>query len=492
MPDTAPGVGTRRGTARFFVVARITFGLCLTVPVAGCILGSEQPDPALDIPAHYQALKGSADAALPSPTWWRSFRSAELSSFVEEAQVANFDIAVAVAQIIQADAQVRIAGAPLLPTVDLNLNADQMRQSTEIRGVSLGSHLKPTFALYNVSVNASYTLDFWGRNRATLFSAAETAWASRYNRDVVALTTMTTVANTYLQILASQDSLRIAHENVAAATRILNLIKQQFNAGTASQLDVSQQESVVATQRATIPPIEITLRQNIAALAVLVGRPPERLKVRGGGLARVSVPRVTPGLPSDLLFRRPDIRQAEMQLASANYNVESARAAFFPTIQLTGLGGFQSAALKTLFVPGAWYYTLAANLTQPIFDGLLLQGQLDQARGAQAQFLQSYRKSVVSAFSDVEKALIAIEQTTIQERLQEEVVRTSRQAFELSEKQLAAGTVNLITTLQTEQTLFTAETNLVQVKLSRLQAIVSLYQALGGGWSSLPGQAANI
>jgi outer membrane protein, multidrug efflux system len=195
------------------------------------------------------------------------------------------------------------------------------------------------------------------------------------------------------------------------------------------------------------------------------------------------VPRVTPGLPSELLYQRPDIRQAEATLSASNFSVEAARAAFFPQIQLTGTTGLQSAALASLFLPNAWFYTLTTNLTQPIFDGFLLESQLKQAKGVQLQDLQAYRKAVLSAFADVEKALIALQEFTLQERLQLQVVAASRQAFDVAEKQLSGGTVNLIVVLQAEQTLFTAEENLVTVRLSKLQAASSLFQALGGGWT---------
>jgi outer membrane protein TolC len=188
-------------------------------------------------------------------------------------------------------------------------------------------------------------------------------------------------------------------------------------------------------------------------------------------------------MPSELLYQRPDVRQAEALLASSNFSVESARAAFFPQIQLTGTTGWQSSALASLFTPGAWFYTATASLTQPIFDGFLLESQLKQAKGVQLQDLQAYRKSVLSAFADVEKALIALQKFTLQERLQQQVVAASREAFDIAEKQLGGGTVNLITVLQAEQTLFTAENNLVLVRLSKLQAAVSLFQALGGGWT---------
>jgi outer membrane protein TolC len=188
-------------------------------------------------------------------------------------------------------------------------------------------------------------------------------------------------------------------------------------------------------------------------------------------------------MPSELLYQRPDIRQAEAQLASSNFSVESARAAFFPQIQLTATTGVQSAALASLFGPGAWYYTLAAGLTQPLFDGFLLESQLKQAKGVQLQNLQAYRKAVLSAFADVEKALVALSQAQIQERLQAEAVRNSQKAFDVSETQLRAGTVNLITVLQTQQTLLTNENTLAQVRLTKLLAASSLFQALGGGWT---------
>jgi NodT family efflux transporter outer membrane factor (OMF) lipoprotein len=423
--------------------------------------------------------------------WWRGFRSGELTTLMEAAQTYNLDIAVAIAQIVQADAQVGVSGAPLLPSVTGTASAERAHSgsqgsssvsATGVSGVSGGGG-SSTFSQFNVGLTASYMLDFWGKNRAALYAAEESATVSRYNREVVTLTTVVTVANTYFQILAAQEQIQVTRRNLAAAERILAVIKNQFNGGTASQLDLSQQEALAATQRAAIPPLEVTLGQNIAAMALLVARAPANFTVHGGSTKQITVPRVTPGLPSELLYQRPDIRQAEAQLASSNFSVEVARAAFFPQIQLTGTTGFQSAALASLFTPGAWFYTLTASLTQPIFDGFLLESQLKQAKGVQLQNLQAYRKAVLSAFADVEKALIALQKFTLQERLQNDVVAASRKAFDVAETQLRGGTVNLITVLQTQQTLFTAENTLVLVRLNKLLAASSLFQALGGGWT---------
>jgi outer membrane protein, multidrug efflux system len=466
--------------------AAALFALAVSPGLSGCILGSERPELNLDVPAAYRAgPKGAAaDTAAPAVDWWRGFRSSELTALMDAAQVYNYDIAVAIAQIIQADAQVGVSGAALLPTVSGNASAERERTSrsgsSNVTGLNTGNS---TFSIYSTGLTASYILDFWGKNRATLTASEENATASRYNREVVTLTTMATVANTYFTILSAQDQLRVTRENLAAAERILVLIKTQFAGGTASQLDVSQQEALVATERAAIPPLEVTRDQNIAALAVLVGRAPANFSVRGGSTSQIMVPRVTPGLPSELLYQRPDIRQAEATLAASNFSVEAARAAFFPQIQLTGTTGLQSTALASLFTPGAWFYTLTASLTQPIFDGFLLESQLKQAKGVQLQDLQTYRKAVISAFSDVEKALIALHNFTLQERLQQDAVAASRKAFEVAETQLRGGTVNLVTVLQAEQTLFTAENNLVTVRLNKLLAASSLFQGLGGGWT---------
>ncbi len=468
-----------------FRIGKVTRGaaaLGAALAVAGCILDVEKPDLALDIPEAYRAAHRAPEAAVPALDWWRSFHSPELTALVEQATTANFDIAVAIAQILQADAQVRIAGAPLLPTLDYNGSDTAQRSSQQLGSGSGGGGFSRYSRTYNTNLQASYILDFWGKNRDTLLAAQETATASRYNREVVTLTAISTVATTYFNILAAQDRLKIARQNLSDSSRILFLIRQQFSAGTSSDLNVAQQEALVEQIRATIPPLEETLRQNIAALAVLVGKAPERFNTRGATMATLARPRVTPGLPSEILNQRPDIRQAEETLKASDFSVASARAAFFPTIQLTGQLGFESTALRTLFGPGAWFYTAAASLTQPLFDGGLLLGQLELQKGLQLQYLQTYRKTVLSAFSNVEQALIAVEQTTAQERIQENVVKASRRAFVLSEQQMNSGTVNMVTLLQTEQTLFAADDALAVDQLARLTAIVGLFQALGGGW----------
>jgi NodT family efflux transporter outer membrane factor (OMF) lipoprotein len=492
--------------------------LCLAPALTGCFVDTEKPELAVDIPERYRFAPRAAETRTPALDWWRGFRSPELTVLIEEAQTSNLDIAVAVARIMQADAQARIAGAPLLPNVTGTASATRSLPSssggsggtsssgaggsggsaggtgsgaggsggsgTGSTGISGGGGGggRRVIETYRAFLSASYEVDFWGKNRAALLAAEENAVASRFARDVVALTTMASVANSYFQLVAAQDRLRLARDNLTASSRILSLIRERLAVGTASSLDVAQQEALVAQVRANIPVYEITVQQNAAILAVLVGRAPEHFAAAGGTLARLAVPRVTPGLPSELINQRPDIREAEARLVSANHSVESARAAFFPSIQLTGQTGFQSLALRTLFGPGAWFYTMTTALTQPIFDGGNLLGQLEVQQANQLAALQTYRKSVVSAFSDVEQALVALQQQTIRERLQSDAVKSSRTAFNISETRLREGTLDLITLLNTQQTLFTAQDLLVQARLARLLAAVSLFQALGGGW----------
>jgi len=465
--------------------------LCVTIPLAGCLL-TDKPEPGLDIPQAYDRAPRDpvlAEAAVPPLDWWHAFHSRELTELIEEARASNLDIAVAVARIVQADATARQAGAPLLPSIQAN---GQAARSQSSKTTKLGNGQPFVDTGFNVgndltaSLSASYEIDFWGKNRAALRAAEELAVASRYNREVVGLATVASTANAYFQVLAAQDRLKVARENQESATRVLNLIQQRLAAGTASALDTAQQEALVGNVRATIPPLEQSVVQNRTALALLIARPPEHVRVYGGSLRAIRYPRVTPGLPSELITQRPDIREAEANLASANANVENARAQFLPSIKLTGEGGYESAVLKMLFRPESVFFNVAAGLTQPIFDGGTLQGNLDLRKGQQDELINTYRKTVISAFVDVENALDAIRQTAIRERTLHEVVTSSRRAFDISERRLREGTVDLVTVLQTQQTLFQAEDAYVQAQLAHVQAIVSLYQALGGGWLPKP------
>ena len=458
-------------------------GCALMAPLlAGCIPTAQAPDLDLDVPTTYRASGSPSPKNLPGADWWTNFHSAELSRFMRETETGNFDIAAAVARIIEADAAARVTGSALLPSLTGNASVTH-NQSPSFSSVGGGTPR----TLYVASLNASYIVDFWGKNRAALQAAEETAFFRRWDHDTVALTALSSTGTTYLAVLGARERIGYANEDLQAATRILTLIRDRVKFGTANSLNEAQQVALVENLRASIPPLQQIADQNIAALGVLIGRAPERISVAAISLQKIAVPRIAAGLPSQLLVERPDVQAAEAQLAAAHADLVSARAAFFPQIQLTGQGGFESLALQSFFSPGSGLYSVAAGLTQPIFDAGLLQANFDQTKGTQDELLADYRKAVITAFSDVEKALVAMRDLAKEEATLRLSLDASRRAFNLAEDQLRAGTIDYVTVLQTQQTLFSTLDTLSQVRLAHLQAAVTLYQALGGAWQGRTG-----
>ena len=463
-------------------------GAAAVLAASGCDLGPDYHRPTLDIPAAYRAATGSAVTAWPATDWWRGFNSPELNSLIAQARRENFDLLAAIARVRQADAQVRIAGAPLLPSLNATADANWTQESLANFGrTGRGSTGNLDLRDYSAGLNASYVVDFWGKTLAARQVAVANAMFSRFDQQTVALTVVTSVASTWFNALGFADQLTVAQQNLADSEQTLAVIQGRLAAGTASALDVAQQAALVAGVRASIPSLRSQMEQQIIGLGILVGKPPEAVTVRPGTLIALSLPDVAPGLPAALLARRPDVASAEAQLIAANFEVKSARAAFFPQVQLTGSAGFESSALGLLFGPGAFLTTAAAVVTQPIFEGGALRGQLEQAKGRRAELLADYRKAVVQAFTDVDNALVAWRYATEQEALQRVAVATARRAAEIARVQMAAGTADVTTVLTAETTFYADEATLVQVRLARVQALLSLYKALGGGWAQPPG-----
>lgn len=453
-----------------------------TVLLTGCSLGPAPSRPVMALPAAFRA-PATAAPAWPKQGWWRGFKSPELDALVRQARTHNFDIAAAIARIRQADAQVRIAGASLLPSLNVSGSADWQHASFASGGGGRGRAVQAFEThTYSLGLNAAYEVDFWGKLRATRQAAIANAMYSRFDAQTVALTVESDVALTWFSALAYADRLSVAQRNLADAEQVLAVVRGRLAAGTNSALEVAQQEALVAGERALIPSLRNQMEQQLIGLGILTGQMPEAIKVHPGTLTALKLPVVAPGLPSQLLERRPDIAAAEAQLQAADFNVKAARAAFFPSIQLTGSAGFQNAALSTLFGPGGFLASLAAGLAQPLFDGGTLRGELEQATGRQQELLADYRKTVVQAFTDVDDALTAWRYTSQQEALQRQAVATAQRAADIAKAQLQAGTVDITTVLQAETTLLGDEDTLVQVRLARVQALVDLYQALGGGW----------
>jgi outer membrane protein, multidrug efflux system len=456
--------GTRR--ARWIVATTL-------LVVGACSLGPHYTRPVIPAPLAWRSSATSAE--WPLADWMQGFNSPQLEVLIAEAQEANDDISAAVARVREADAVARIAGAELLPSASAGGGANRARQTSR--------NLAPiSYDTFTTTLSASYEIDFWGKNRAKKNAAVLTAAASRYDRDTVELSVLTSVAITYFQVLVLHDRLNVAQDNLTRAQSVLNGLNLEQKVGTVTALDVAQQATVVATLEAAVPPLKQQLLQTIDALAILVGKEPQSMALGEGKLAELTEPQIAPGLPSELLRRRPDVASAEAQLQAANANIAAARAAFFPSIVLTANGGYESTELATLFSPAARVFALSAGVTQPIFQGGALLGQYRYSAARYAELLASYHKAVISAFSNVEDALIAVQQSAEEEHRQQEAVNAARNGYELSQAQWHAGIINILTVLNTESALFTSEDALVQAKYSHLQALIALFNALGGGW----------
>ena len=464
-----PRAGAVRGCA-------LVAALAALATLVACSVGPAYKRPDILLPPQWQETPAPEGAAVwPSADWWHGFGSEKLDELIAEAQRSNDDLAVAIARVQEADAQARIAGAPLLPSLDFG--ADATRQQAPVNGAG-----HATFNTFSPELSASYELDFWGKNRALRAAARATAIASHYDKETVALTVISSVASTYFQALEFRDRLDVAGQNLTNGQKILHGLQLEQTAGIATALDVAQQETAVALLDAAIPPLQQQLRQIVNALAVLIGKTPESIDVDTGTLNSLRSPAVAPGLPSQLLSRRPDVAESEQQLISANADITVARAALFPSIQLTASGGYESSALSSLINPAGRIWSLSAGLTQPIFHGGALRGQVVFSNAHYAELLSSYHKTVISAFGNVEDALVAARQTKEQQIRQQKAVDTARRAFQYAQTQMSAGTVNILTVLNTENALFSAQDELVQIQYLHLQSLVDLFTALGGGW----------
>jgi multidrug efflux system outer membrane protein len=452
-------------------------GALICTAVAACSVGPTYHRPDIAPPTQWHEGPGATASPWPEAGWWHGFGSSQLDELIAEAERNNDDLAGAVARVREADAQVRIAGAALFPSLDLGAGAT--RERTVVPGGASGARLTNIF---NPQITASYELDFWGKNRALRSAARATAIASRSDQQTVALTVVRSVAGTYFQALEFLDRIQVARQNLETGQKILRGLQLEQSAGTVTGLDVAQQETAVALLEAAIPPLLQQFRQSVYALAVLVGRTPESIDVTSGSLTEISSPAIAAGLPSELLSRRPDVAEAEQQLIAANADITVARAALFPNIALTASGGYESSRLASLVSPANRVYALSGALTQPIFHGSALRGQVSFSEARYTELLTTYHKTVLTAFSNVESALVAARQTADQQERQRDAVAKARRAFEFSQTQMSVGTVNVLTVLNTEGALFSAQDVLVQVQYSHLQALIDLYTALGGGW----------
>lgn len=447
--------------------------------LAGCASRgpNAEPPPKVDLPAEWSA--GTPDhPAWPDKQWWQRFGSAELTRLVDEGQSGNLELAGALERVKQAEAGARIAGVSLLPTASFSSGAN--------RSVPIGSGSGSTSA--SSALQVSYEVDFWGRNKASVASAQASLAANRFDRQTVALTVTSGIVATYLQVLSLRDRLAVARQHVANAEQLLALVEAQKSAGAASSLDLARQRSAVAQRKSDIPDLIQQEREAQSALAILLGKAPQTFTVAEGGLASITLPEVAPGLPSELLARRPDIRRAEADLAAANANVAVARANLFPSISLTGAMGTQSSALLSLLNAPNLVANVSASLFTPIFDGGRLKRERDIAISRKQEVVQAYRATVIAALSEVDNALGQVHSLDEQQRLKTVELDQARQAYDLAEIRYKLGAEDFMTVLDTQRALSDVQNDMGILKLRRLQATVALYKALGGGWQDEGGQ----
>jgi len=445
---------------------------------AGCSLQATKP-PFVAMPASFEQALPSDQAAWPGKEWYRGFGSPELNGLIEQASSNNFDVSAARSRIAQADARARQAHAAILPSVDANGNANYLAGHS----VNGTAHETDWAAL----LSASYEVDFWGKNRAAADSARLLTVAARADHDTVALTTLAGVANGYFQVLSLRERLSIAHSNVDAARTLMSIVDARFKEGLSNPVEVATQKAALASAELTVPELEQTQVEALAALALLVGRQPEGFTVEGSPIESLTEPAVTAGLPSELLQRRPDVYMAEANLKSASADLVVARAAFYPSLSLTASGGVQNPAVNAAVVSLSGVgptLNLGAALTQPIFNGGKLRAQRAEAQAKQEELVAKYRAAIVAGLVDAENSLSAISHLDAARAFQEESLTQSERAFEGAQIRYKEGSGDFLTVVEAQRTLYAARDQFSQYRLARLQALVSLCKALGGGWQA--------
>ncbi len=448
--------------------------------LTGCATPVPRALPPTLVPDSLAGTVRSGSPVWPDPYWWRGFGDAQLTSLVEQAQVQNRDLAIAAARVTQAEAQSSIQRSALFP----EFSGGPDYQAGGCRGLSCRQYAAgKTFGL---QFSASYELDFFGLARDNVRAASEQLKAARFAQQSVALTVTTSVARQYLTVLSLRRRVAIANEYIDAINSILEVIRLRVKAGAASHLDLAREQAQLEAVQAQLPSLETLERQALYALAVLLGRPPEGFDISLAELDAVLAPAVGVGVPSDLLLRRPDIAQAEANLASAHANVDAARAAFLPQVSLTGAGGTLSGAIGTLLQASTFGYTYGAALLQTIFDGGKRIGEKRVAEATEKEYIAAYQSAALSAYSDVESSLVEVANTGRAESHLRSLITAAQEAFEISELQYRQGAADLLTVLQAQQTLFSAEDQLAQTVLANRLASIHLYEALGGGWVEKP------
>lgn len=453
---------------------------CLILSACGSPV--QRPDSGLQAPAAWQSPH-AASIARNNPLWWTQFGSPELDQLIEQARVGSFDLAAAAARVRQAQAGKVIAGGSQLPEIKAGLNANRQKllRGNGYSQLDADSNNKAV-DYFDTNLSATYEIDFWGGKQASRDSAQFTLQASEFDRATVELTLLSGVANSYAQTLSLREQSRIAELNLANAQSVLKLVQTRFDSGSATALELAQQRSLVAAQQWQLPRVQQAAQDALISLAALLGRPVQQLSPKES-FNHLQWPDIAAGVPSELLRRRPDIARAEAQLAAAEADVKVARAAMLPALTLTAQLGSGANQFDDLIRNP--FYNLTAGLVAPIFNNGRLGAERDKATARQQELLETYRGAIINGFADVEKALNSIRRLDEQRLWQNEELSQAQTAFNIAQSRYEAGAEDLLTVLETQRTLYTAQDQNAQLRLSRVQASIALYKALGGGWQSL-------
>jgi outer membrane protein, multidrug efflux system len=467
--------------------------------LVGCAVGPNYKRPTVDVPVTYRgSTPGSspgADAqsepAKPNPPeialekqslgderWWEVFQDRELQGLIRTALKNNYDVRIAAARVLEARAQLGITRADQLPSLSAGGNITS-QQSPKIGPI-------PAYEVTQgeLAASAVWNLDFWGKYRRATEAARANLLANEWAQKAVMATLVANLATSYFQLRQLDLELEISKRTLSSRKDSLQLTQTLEQTGINSLLDVRQSEQLVYTAATEVPDFERQIAQEENAISILMGNNPGDIP-RGLKLTeQPHAPEVPAGLPSSLLERRPDIREAEENLVAANAQIGVARAAYFPQISLTGTAGFESPALTNLFTGPAGLWNLAGSFTQPIFEGGRLKSNVRLAEAQREQTILTYQETIQGAFRDVSNALIAYRKNRELRIQQEHLFESAQDAAHLSHARFEAGTTDYLEVLTNETNSFSAELGLAQAQANELLALVQIYQALGGGWQA--------
>ena len=450
--------------------------------LAACNVGPKYVRPQVPAPPEFRghddvAVSSDPKDSLGDQQWPQVFKEPELQALITQALANNYDLRIAAQKILEQQAQVKITRAQQFPTVSVGgsgVGAD----IPAIAGNSISNPLE--FGSFNLS--AAWTPDFWGLYRKQTEAARHTLLAQQWAQKAVRLTLVEQVASTYFTLRALDEQLAIAQETVKSREDSVDLTRRLADGGSAPLSDLRQAEQLLYTATSEIPQLQEQIQQNENAMKLLVGDTPGPV-AHTDATALVPPPANLPlGLPSQLLERRPDIQQAEAQLMAANANIGVARAQFFPQLSISASGGMGGDSFPNIFKSGAETVYGIGSLTQPIFAGGKLRGQLNLSKETEKEMVLNYQKTIITALRDVSNALIAANKQRAYREQQEKLVAAAQDATRLARIRYQGGSTAYLEVLTTDTNLFSAQLNLAIAQQNEALSLVQLYASLGGGW----------